>query len=382
MGFFDLFRKKKEEVIEIEKISWKDFNQWLTNKQKEIEKYEDDFFGKVKERINEFVLEINNQISILEKVDISDRKVEDRVKYIVKENLRNYIFYLGKFVGQLKEIEGGKNFVKKFNSIFSDFENKSKINFAKANFLIGKEMEETKDILRKFIKDIENIIKKNQGLVNAQVIQFIEDKNENIKHIENAKVKILETIREDDIKISNLNENIKTKEKEIIDLKNSKEFLDNEKNKKELQEKEKLLEKEIDKLKELIDFKALTSFYHSFEKEMALVKECKENFKQIFKRSKENKFITLMDGAKLLKENILKEIKEIDEKKKEIENIIIKDMGYKNIESEIEKMKSEIEYVNSGKKVKEKKLHQLDENLEEIKEKIKNKLIEINVKLE
>lgn len=381
MSFFDLFRKKKEEIIEIEKISWKDFNQWLTNKQKEIEKYESDFFDKVKERINDFILVINNQISILEKVDISDRKVDDRVKYIVKENLGNYILYLEKFVNQLKEINSGKNFVKKFNSIFSDFENKSKINFAKANFLIGKEMEETKDMLRKFLKDVENIIKKNQGLVNAQFIQFIEDKNENIKHIENSKVKILKTIRDDSIKIGNLNENIKTKEKEITDLKNSQEFLDNEKKKKELQEKEKLLEKEIDKLKEMIDFKALTSFYHSFEKEMALVKECKENFKQIFKRSKENKFITLMDGAKLLKENILKEIKEIDEKKKEIENIVIKDMGYKNIENEIEKMKSEIAYVNSDKKVKEKKLSQLDENLEEIKKEIKIKLEEINIEV-
>ncbi len=381
MSFFDLFRKKKEKVIENEKISWNEFNFWLENKQKEIEKYENDFFIKIKENIDSFVSDINNQISVLQEVDISDRKVEDRVKYIVKENLRNYIVYLEKFMNQLKKIDSGKNFVKKFNFIFNDFENKSKTNFTKANFLVGKEMDETKDILRKFLKEIENNIKKKSEIVNSQTIQFIEEMDTNMQHIKNAKFEILKAIKEDKVKISNLNENIKTKDTEIIDLKNSKTFLHNEKKKKELEEKEKLLEKEIDKLKEIIDFKALTSFYHSFGKEMALVKECKENFKQILKKSKENKFLTLIEGAKLLNEKISKEIKKIDEKRKEIENIEIKDMGYKNIEGDIKKMKSEIEYIDSRKNVKEKKVHQLDKNLEEIKEEIKKKLNGINVEL-
>jgi hypothetical protein len=383
MTFFNLFKKKKREtIIENEIVSWKEFNNWFLNKKKEIEKYENDFFIKIKDRINIFISEINIQILRLQQVDISDRKVEERVKYIVRENLGNYILYLDKFVNQLKKIENGKNFVKRFNFIFTDFEGKSKINFAKANFLVGKEMEETKDILRKFLKDIENIVKENSEIINTQIIQFIEEENTKMQHIENTKFQILKAMKEDDVKISNLNENIKTKNQEIITLKSSKIFLNNEKIKKELIEKEKLLEKEIDKLKETIDFKALTNFYHSFEKEMALVKECKENFKQVFKRSKENKFVNLIEGANLLNDVTLKEIKKIDEKKKEIENIIIEDIGYENIQDEIEKMKSEIEYIYSDRKVKEKKLFHLNENLNEIKKIIENKLKEIKIDLE
>ncbi len=382
MGFFNLFKKKKEEVLETEVISWEGFDEWLLKKNTEIGERERKIFLESKTRIQDFISELNEQIEVLRKTDLSDRKVEQRVKNIVKENLVNYIIHLKKLEEELEKISNGKNFIGKINSIFRSFEERSKINFAKASFLIREDTNNTKKILKKFLQDIEKIVKDNAEIVHEKIISSIQEKNNEIKNIENGKFEILKAIKEDDIKINNLKENIKIKEKEIEKIKDSPEFLENEKKKKSRLEKEKELGLGIEILKEEIDFKTLAGFYHSFEKEMSLVKECRENFRQIFKRSRENNFVTLLDGANLLNEKISEKIKKIDEIKKDIEEIEIKELGLEKIKRNISEMQDEIKEVVSEKNSKEKKLIQMDEELDSIKKEIEEKLIKMDVKIE
>ena len=40
MGFFDFFKKNKKQIVEIEKIAQKEFQDWLLNKKSKIEKEE------------------------------------------------------------------------------------------------------------------------------------------------------------------------------------------------------------------------------------------------------------------------------------------------------------------------------------------------------
>ena len=105
MGFFDFFKKKKEQVVEIEKISQNEFQDWLLNKKTKIEKQEQGFSILIKERISQFISELEEKISALHKIDIEEKKVEEKIKLIVKENLRNYIDYLEKLIIKLKKTD-------------------------------------------------------------------------------------------------------------------------------------------------------------------------------------------------------------------------------------------------------------------------------------
>jgi hypothetical protein len=381
MGFFNLFRKKKKEIIEDEVISWKDFPGWLKNKKDEIKNRENKIFEESKEIIEKFIQELEDQINILQETDLSDRKVERRVKNIVEENLKNYIIHLRDLEKELKKINNGNNFIKKINNIFTNFENKSKINFAKANFLVREETNNSKKLLKNFLKEIENVVKNNAEIIHEKTINSLDEINYERENLKNGKEQLMKAIREDEIKLNNLKENIKNREETIEKKKKSKEYLDNEKKKTDRLEKRKKLEKEIESLKELVDFKSLANFYHSFEREMTLVKECKENFRQIFKRSKENNFLTLLEGANLLDEKIMKRIKIIDELKKEIEEISINDLGLEKIENEIKDMEIEIENVLSELDSKNKKIKQINEELKDLKGQIISKVAEIEVKI-
>jgi hypothetical protein len=379
MGFFNLFKKKKKEIIEDNIISWEELPNWLENKKKEIKTRENQIFEKSREIIKNFVKNLDSQINILQETDLSDRKIENRIKNIVEENLKNYILHLKDLENNLKKINNGQNFIKKINFIFTDFESKSKTNFAKANFLIREETNNTKKLLKNFLKEIENIVKENAEIIHEKLINLIDEKNSKYKNLENGKEQLLKAKREDKIKINNLKENIKSKNKKINEIKNSEKFLENERKKEIIKEKNKKLEKEIEILKSFIDFKELANFYHSFEKEMALVKEYKEDFRQIFKKSKVNNFANLLEGANLLDDKIVNEIKKIDELKKEIENIIVENFNIEKIENEIKDMNFEIENIYSEIDSKNKKINQINEEINNLKKEIISKMNEIGI---
>ncbi len=380
MGFFNLFKKKKKEIVEDEVISWQSFPDWLENKKNEIKDRENKIFEESKEIIEKFIEDLDLQTSVLQETDLGDRKVEKRVKNIVEENLKNYIIHLEDLKKELKKINSGKNFIKKINNIFTTFENKSKINFAKANFLVRDETNNAKKLLKNFLKEIENVVKNNSEIIHEKIINSIDEKKQEYENIVNGKAQLLKAIREDEIKINNLRENIKNREEKIQEIKNSNEYIENKNKEKKKAEKIKKLEHEIESLKEIVDFKSLANFYHSFEREMNLVKECRENFRQIFKRSKENNFLTLLEGANLLDNKTMEKIKKIDELKKEIEEISIEELGIEKIENEIKDMGIEIENIFSEIKSKNKKVKQIDEEIGELKNQIISKIYEIGVK--
>jgi|TARA_Y100000034_G_scaffold97082_1_gene118460 hypothetical protein len=398
MGFFDFFKKKKEQIVEIEKISQNELQNWLLNKKTKIEKEEQDILILIKKRISQFISELEEKIPILYKVDIEEKKVEEKIKLIVKENLRNYIDYLEKLITKLKEIDeapqaypeksqekivtGGKDIIGKINLIFSDFQKKSALSYEKTTILIGKEMKDIKESIRKFFKDIEEIIKNNQEIIDeSKIIRLVEIEVKKFDEIKKIKSEITKNIEEFNNKINSLEKNIKIKEEEIKNIKKSEKFLEENKKQEELKTKKQELEKDIENLRGIIDFKALANFYHIFEEKMKIIKEYRENFKQTFHKTKGEDIMILLKESKLHNVDILNKFQEIEEKQKEINNIIIEETGIKNLENIIKEKKLEIEDFNSKKFMKEKKLEKLEINLNDVIKSIKVELIKINVEL-
>lgn len=389
MGFWNFFRKIKQgqDKEKSEKISRDELQSWLLNKKAAIEKQEENFLRLIQERINQLVQELEEEISVLKKINVEDKKAEEKIKLIVKENLDNYTYYLEKLLGKLKELnkeidKGEKEIIEKINSIFSDFEKRSSVSFEKATFLIGKEIGNVKESIRNFFRELEKLIKENKELIDkSRIISSVETKIKKVDEIEKIKAEIEKIIKDYNNKIGNLKEGIKIKEKEIEEIKKSEKFVEEEKKKQEFFRKKEELEKEICKLREIIDFRALANFFHSFQKEMSIIKEYKENFKNAFDKSNGEEIFGLIKEAKLQNADVSKKIEEITEKKKEIENTIIEETGIEDVRGKIRNIEMEIEILNSKKFIEEKKFKKLGLNSQEIIGLIKGELSKINVEV-
>lgn len=382
MGIFD-FLKKSKQVEEKEVISKSQLSEWLLNRQKQHQEKEQEFLVPIKERISKLISELKDEIGVLENVDFEKKKVDSRVKLIVRENLRNYIGYLQKMIQRLEEIDERDKIVDKINFVFDDFDKKSKISYEKITFIVGKEMQATKDSIKRFFKDLERILKMNKKeFEEFETIRLIENDVKKIKDIEEGKEKVLKVLNEDIGRLENLKKDLENDEGQIKKLKQSDKFKQEENKRKEIELKKQELEKDISELNRLIDFKALSSFYHKFENEMRIVKEYKENFKQTLKKSKIEDLANLLKESKLSNEKILELIQEIDNKENQILDTFIDDFGINNLESEIARTKSETQAIESEKLAKEKKLKSLDQDLDKVLNEVKNKLEKIGVEFD
>ena len=381
MGIFSIFKKSKQ-IEENEVVSKGDLLNWLLNKKKEHYSKEQEFITPIKERISQLISELKEEIIVLENVDFEKKKVDSRVKLIVKENLRNYVGYLQKMIERLGEVNKRDKMVDKINFIFEDFNKKSKMSYEKITFIVGKEMQATKDSLNKFLKDLERILKSNKKeFEEFETIGLLEEDVKELKNIEENKAKVLKILNEDIEKIENIEQNLKEKEREVKEIKQSDKFKQEEEKRKERGLKKQELEKNILDLFILIDFKALSSFYHKFESEMELVKEYKNQFKYNLQRWGVSALLNLIQEAKLENEKILNLTREIDIKEKQILDTIIDDFGIDGLEKEIIKDKFDLQIIESEKSSKEKKLKSLDQDLNKALNEIKDKLEKIDVEL-
>ena len=284
---------------------------------------------------------------------------------------------------KLREIQNEKEIIEKINSFFSEFKKRSALSYEKVTIIIGKEMGIIKEGIKKFFKDTENIVKNHQEIFDLlKTIRLVEIEIKKSNEIKKIKSEIIGNIEDKNSKITNLKEIIKTTEKAIENLKKSEKFIEESKKREELETKKQDLERSIGELSRIIDFKFLTNFYHSFEKEMSIVKEYKENFKQAFQKTGGEDIISLLSESKLQNVDILNKTQEIEDKTKEISKIIIEETGLENLENSMGEVKSKIDVINSERFLEEKKLERLEGNLNEIIKSVKSELIKINVNLD
>lgn len=383
MGIFSFFKKKKKETVkEIEIVNQDKLFEWVKDKKKWYKKNEDEFLLPIKEKMDLFISELEVAIVVLQSVNIENRTDNKRFKHIVKENLKNYIDYMNKVIRELKKINKREGFIESINVIFRDFENKSNINYQKASFLMKNDIQKTKDIIRKFLINIENILKSNKNYFEEfESIGIIDNYIKEIKSIKKNRIEILNDLSVNNEKLKSLEKNLEKKKNQIEDLKNSDKFKEEEKKKEKLEFDKQELNREIDRLRSLVDFKALSHFYHKFYKEMKWVKEYKDNFRYALKNLKLEKLIDLLRESKLDNHEIFESIEKINNKEKDILSISFIDIGINNLLNDIERINFNISETKSKKITKERKIRIFDEHMNEIIEKIKKELFKIHVEL-
>jgi len=357
MALLDFLKKiisknKAEPEKEPEKLDFNKIDSWTGDKEEEIENKKNQVLVLIKDKTNEFVSEIDEKLKILGNVDVESKKAEEKLKLITKENLNNYIGYarsLKEETYNLKE-ENLDKFAEKLGKIFSNFDKRSNLSYHKATILIGKEVAAVKEGIINFYKSIRKIFDESKEVIESlKIISQIKQNLIQIKEIDENLNKINRINTSLDKEITNLKEINKKSFEDIEKIKESKDYLENSKKIGIIKSTEKKLEKEIYKLKSLINFKALTNILHVNPKKLALVKEYKENFQELFLKDNGEIIINLLSESNLNNEKISNKVKQINEKRQEINEAkkLIKEDKTLELSEEIKKSELEIENLNS-----------------------------------
>lgn len=387
MGFFDFLKKiNKEEVEEKpqEEIEFKDIEKYIKEKEREIELRNEETFKLIQDRIKQFTEEIKEKITILEKVDVDVKKAEEKFKQIVKEGRKTYVYSLNHFLEKLESIKKEKPEIlfNKIDNIFLEFNKNTHLSYHRTTILIGKEIAIINESITSLSKEILEIINKSKPDIElTKKFLFILDKLNNINETDKNTEKLKQEFNSINQKLKESKENEKKLDKKIEEIKNSKEYSENIEKIEKLNIKEKELNKEIMRLKELINFKALSNIFHVDDKKMNLVKDFKDNFKDNFQKDKGKTLLILINEANLNPDKISDKINQINEIQKEITNSRkeIPDNQLLSLEKDKEELILEIRNLNKEIDYEIKKQDKLKETKEEIINSIKKEFENIKV---
>jgi len=391
MGFFDLFKSKKEKQTQI--IVFTDIPKWIADKKEEIDKNEKKFLITLIERINYLIKELERKYSVLEKVSLDDKKAEEKLKLIVRENSQLYLSFLRKLIINLDSIHeknlDPNELIKEINNTISDFKQRSDIAFQKSTILIGNEIGSINDSILEFSYDFGKILRENEEFLNEY----------------NSIIIIEETFREiDEFNMihSNINSGLfKQKERaklmkyeesimqnKINEIKQSEEYKKELKYIDEIEELEKERKRELNNLRAMIDFKELSSEFHTDSKKMRIINNFKEDFAQCFEEDKCISLMALLHEAKI---NIAKlpdkihEIVKIGEKLnsriKKVEQESFEANKIKELEFKLRIKKIDIENIENELAREEKKLTRFDENKQELLQSLGQEMGKMNTGL-
>lgn len=389
MGIFDFFRKKQGE-IEKEKIKSENIEDWLNKKNEEIKIWEKNIIKDIDSRISDFIKNSQNRIIILKKINLDNQKIEEKIKLIVKENLNKYIFYLEKLISNLKDIKE-KNItglIKKIDSNFFDFRKKSKINFEKATFLVGKELGELNESIEAFIKNLNKMISENKNSIElSKIISIIESKFKEIQNTGNLEKEILENIGKMNEKRKNLENEIKITNTKMSEIVKSPEYLKETKEKAEFDAKENELKKELYILKSMIDFKSLARIFHKESKKMNILKKYKEDFYENFRKNNGKEILELIIESDIEKSRIMDKFNSIimtERKiKEESEKIEVSEIAkLEELEKEFKNQAKEINDLKENMDKESKKIKKFEIVKKEIQDFMKNELSKVNIIVE
>ena len=394
MGIFDFlkkFSKKEPEIVVTEKVEFSNIKYFLENKKQQLKLQEEEFLNKFKEINNNLINSLQEKIKQLENLDLDQKKAEDRIKIIVKENFKSYLYYvelLIKDISNLEEINSSLEMISKINSTFLNFQKKAETSYQKATYLIG-ELGQIKEEISNYFKKTETLIKENDDIIKiSKILKSIEKKLEELLKIDNTSKEIDKEKSKNEEKINEVNNKIRNHEEEIIKIKNSNEHKELLKNEETLNKKDSELEIKIIKIKNLINLKTLSGICHKSEKDMIIIKNYRNNFINAFKEDSNNKLKEILESTnqienkKLIGEQLIN-IENLNEQIEMINNSINKHSlkEIQRINEQIRNTKSELDNLNRNIEKENKRLVKSRKNKDSTLDLIKNILEDINVEL-
>lgn len=382
-----IFKEEKDNSKaerEIETVTFEQLPLTLNSKLKWHSERKDNIKKEITERIDKFSLDMQEAITVIEKIDLSKRKEHEKIKTIVEENLRSYTAHLNRLVERLNNLENMeiKGYLNKMPLILNEFDRTSHSAFEKSTILIGNELQETRVLISEFFKDVNSIAKKSKPileeseLINKLDFLFGELKQNDLL-LETLHLNQKESHRNLEIKeleYEKTNENI-SRIKISIDYKKDQEEKD--KHKRMAVE----LDKKIQSAKDNINLKLLAKFFHENKKKDSIIKDYIANFKSALENDKNLEIASLVMEAQDLDVKYLGEIQEkISELSKPL--LLKTDNKIIDLENNLKKLDSEIagikNYVEEGLKKKEK----LTRKREKIEAEIKDLAVLCNLKIE
>lgn len=355
--------EKDEEIIKIEELPSR-----IERKINEINELKNKFKDVLMKRISLFELDINDRLIILRDIDLSQRKEYENIKIIVEDNLATYISCLQRMVEKIKYIENKEleEYIRNLFFVLNEFRKVSSSPFEKATILIGEDLGQTREIIKIFIQDLNNLVEEN-------VLIF--DKSKKCEHISNLlslyqhlnsshleiKCKLLEinSLLENTVKEETVLKN------KLLEIKEGEDFKKNNLDKIKYKDKLDSLEKKVQIMKGKLDLKSLLKEFHHDKNIDCLIRAYLKDFKNALTNDKDLKI------SKIIKENVL-----LSQLKETQENAMY--MGNANSLSEVDKEITLLE-----ERIKEKNIQAIGfkediRNEEKRKEKILMKLQRIN----
>lgn len=264
MSFLDKikeFFKPKETTEPVETLKIENIDSFIENKKKET----GNSFNEKADLLYDEMITVINQLEedakIVERVDLNEKKVDERIKNINEAGRKDYLEELNKLIENLREKKEGEKLISHITSELSNFHKRTQKSYYYATQVIGKEMKTIKDSVIKIEKLETEFKKNNKSLIEDQKkIQELEAKNngrksklENkgdlIKQIEKTK-KDLEESKEELIKIGD----------KIKQIKNSSDYAEKQDLIQEKTQKESLMKSLEQSIQLLIDIRILEKY--------------------------------------------------------------------------------------------------------------------------
>ncbi len=275
-----IFKEEKQTPHEILEIPLANLLPNLTKEQEKLEAESGEIKKQIDSNLTQFVSALISHQTSLTKVNIDSRKEQERIKLIVKENLKHYINHLESFTDELKKIEEQnlKDFLQKIFLAIHNFEIISRNSFEKATILIG-ELGKVRQEIRNFQSKIDSIVSENKSLFDKEEVI------ENLKKTLSERGKIKETteeikgqIKKTENKQKEIESEITNKKKEIEKLKSSAEHRKEQEEKAKHEQENVQFSQEVTKIKEKIDLKFLAKHFHQDAKKSKVIERYIENF--------------------------------------------------------------------------------------------------------
>jgi len=290
-----LFKKEEKEEQEIpikpiEEIPFEELCTKVEDKIKELDDKEKQLKEGIISRIAIFEKELEPIKEELLSFDLSKRKEDEKLKFIVEENRRLYLSLLDNLVNNLKKIEPQniKDYIKNVEHTINHFTKLSRMPFERTTILIGKEAESIIIIFKNFVSDTHLLISSNDSLFKKKdagesFIKLLEE----VKSHESSLKEIFITSKELEEKSKKSIEEKKKIEDKISDVLQSQEYQEDKKIKQDKTLEKEIIEREIQRARENMPWKELLNVYHHNEKKREFIKNYRKGFTKSLEEDKE-----------------------------------------------------------------------------------------------
>lgn len=340
-----------------------------------IEKKKETAKKEMAENRERFASELKNQITLLRNIDLRERKEIEKIKLITLENLKVYISHLEKLIENLTKNNGldAKAYGEHIFKAIDKFKHSSYNSFEKATILIGKELEQTKRVIREFLDAHGKIVNSHKIVFEKEEsLLQLQDILENYNSMKSALSENKKEILHLSEKMQNILQEKDNKERELNNFMISPAFQKSLEEKKRKLEEQNILNSEISRLKQQIDLKSLAKLFHNDMKKREIISAYKDNFLTALNNDEK---LVISEMVEIARPEL--KIKEsLDSIKKRYHSLQFVETSI--IEKEIHIKEEEIQKLLTEKNFVENQLNEYRKKQERFKEKLKN--IELELK--